>query len=161
MRRTRATDCRTLPFDVDVVSAALLDCANYPRWWPVQLRVRVPHLMQDAVGSRIEIRPRGGRFICAIAQVVPNREIRIEYVEGVHRGTGRWTFEKLAEGTRACYQIDLEPQGWLPRLLSNVLDFGNMHSRSMVKVFDGLESWLKARRSSADAAKPSCSPGGT
>ena len=154
MRRTQATDCRTLPFDLDVVFAAVLDCENYPRWWPAQLRVRVLKATQNVVGSRIEIRPRGGRFVCEIGQVVPAREILIEYVEGVHRGTGRWTFEKLAEGTRACYQIDLEPQGWLPRLLSNCMDFGKMHSRSMEIVFDGLESWLTARRSSAESVVP-------
>lgn len=65
-------------------------------------------LTPDAVRSRIEIRPRGGRFICEIAQVVPNKEILIEYVEGIHWGTGRGTFEKLADGTHVCYQIDLE-----------------------------------------------------
>jgi uncharacterized protein YndB with AHSA1/START domain len=144
MRRTQATDCRTLPFDVAVVFAALLDCASYPSWWPAQLRVRVLETLPGAVGSRIEIRPLGGRFICRIARVEPNREILIDYIEGVHRGTGRWLLEKTAEGTRACYQIDLEPQGWLPRWLSNVLNFGTMHSRSMEKVFDGLEAWLKA-----------------
>jgi ribosome-associated toxin RatA of RatAB toxin-antitoxin module len=154
MRRTQATDCRTLPFDVSQAFAALLDCKNYPRWWPGQLRVRVLKTTLDAVGSRIEIRPRGGRFICEIAQVVPNREILIEYVEGVHRGTGRWTFEKLTEGTRACYQIDLEPQGWLPRLLSNWMDFAKIHSRLMEKVFDGLESWLRSRDSSEERLKP-------
>jgi uncharacterized protein YndB with AHSA1/START domain len=142
------------PFDMAVVFGALLDCENYPRWWPAHLRVRVLKTTPDAVDSRIEIRPRGGRFICKIAQVVPNREIVIEYVEGVHRGTGRWALEKLAEGTRACYQIDLEPQGWLPRLLSNWMDFGIVHSRSMEKVFDGLEWWLRARRLSGDGSKP-------
>ncbi len=154
MRRTRATDCRTLSFDLDVVFAAVLDCENYPRWWPANLRVRVLQLTPNAVGSRIEIRPRGSRFICEIAQIVPNREILIEYVEGVHRGTGRWTFEKLAEGTYACYRIDLEPQGWLPRLLSNLMDFGKMHSHSMEKVFDGLELRLSARSPSAERLKP-------
>jgi hypothetical protein len=94
------------------------------------------------VGSQIEIRPRGGRFVCEIARIAPDREIEIAYVAGVHRGTGRWTFEKLGEGTRACYQVDLEPRGWLARLLSNWIDFGTMHSRSMTEVFDRLESWL-------------------
>jgi ribosome-associated toxin RatA of RatAB toxin-antitoxin module len=154
MRRTQATDCRSLPFDLTAVFAAVLDCENYPRWWPAQLRVRALRVTPDRVGSRIEIRPRGSRFICEIARIAPDREILIRYVEGVHRGTGRWTFERLAEGTRACYQIDLEPQGRLPRLLSNWMDFGKMHSRSMGKVFDGLEGWLSARRSSAEGAKP-------
>ncbi len=70
----------------------------------------------------------------------------IRYVEGVHRGTGRWTFEKVAEGTRACYRIDLEPHGWLPRLVSHFLDFSKMHSRSMGQVFDGLATWLEGER---------------
>jgi uncharacterized protein YndB with AHSA1/START domain len=155
MRRTQATDCRILPFDVAEVYAALLDCESYPRWWPAPLRVRVLKSTLDRVGSRIEVRPRGGSFTCEVSRIIPNKEILIGYVEGVHRGTGRWTFERLAEGTRACYQIDLEPQGWLPRLLSNWMDFGKMHSRSMAKVFDGLEEWLKARRTSAGGRQPS------
>lgn len=145
MRRTRAKDCRTLPFGPSEVFAALLDCASYPHWWPAELRVRVPRANEGGVGSRIEIRPRGGQFICEVARVIQDREILIEYVEGVHRGTGRWTLEKLDDGTRACYQIDLEPQGWFVRLLSAWMDFGKMHSRSMAKVFDGLEGWLKSR----------------
>jgi uncharacterized protein YndB with AHSA1/START domain len=145
MRQTQANDCRTLPFDVAEVFAALLDFENYPRWWPAQLRVRVLKVSPERVGSRIEVRPRGGVFVCEIVQVVPDREILIGYVEGVHMGTGRWRFEKVAEGTCACYQIDLEPHGWLPRLLSNVMNFGKLHSRSMEKVFDGLEGWLRAR----------------
>jgi ribosome-associated toxin RatA of RatAB toxin-antitoxin module len=154
MRHTQATDRHTLPFDVGEVYAALLDCKSYSRWWPGQLRVRALKSTPGRVGSRIEVRPRGGWFICEIGQVIPEKEILIEYVEGVHRGTGRWTFEKLAEGTRVCYQIDLEPQGWLPRLLSNWMDFGKMHSRSMAQVFVGLESWLRARRSSGHGPKP-------
>ncbi len=102
MRRTQATDCRILPFDVAVVIAALLDFESYPHWWPAELRVRVLQVTPDRVGSRIEIRPFGGRFTCEIGKVVPDQEILIRYVEGIHRGTGRWTFEKLAEGTRAC-----------------------------------------------------------
>jgi uncharacterized protein YndB with AHSA1/START domain len=142
MRRTQATDCWTLPFGVAEVFAALLDFENYPRWWPAQLRMRALHVTPNRVGSRIEVRPRGGRFICEIGQIVPDQEILIRYVEGVHQGTGRWTFERVAGGTRACYQIDLEPQGFLPRLLSHCMDFGKMHSQSMAKVFDGLEAWL-------------------
>jgi ribosome-associated toxin RatA of RatAB toxin-antitoxin module len=142
VRRTRATDCRILPFPVGQVGAGLLDFASYPRWWPAQLRIRVLRTTPDHVGSRIEVRPRGGWFICEIAQVIPNREILIHYVDGVHRGTGRWTVEPVDGGTRVCYQIDLEPHGSLPRLLSHALNFARLHSRMMVKVFDGLEHWL-------------------
>ncbi len=149
MRRTQATDCRTLPFDVAQIYTALLDLESYPRWWPAQLRVRVLKATAERVGSRIEVRPRGGWFVCEIGQIIPDKEILIQYIEGVHRGTGRWTLEKVDEGIRVCYQIDLEPQGWLPRLLSQFLDFARIHSWSMEKVFDGLEKWLKRHRGNA------------
>jgi uncharacterized protein YndB with AHSA1/START domain len=157
MRRTRATDCRTLPCAVGAVYGALLDCESYPLWWPAHLRVRVVKATPERLGSRIEIRPRGGRFVCEIAQAVADQEIVIRYVEGVHLGTGRWSFENVPEGVRACYEIDLEPRGWFVRLLSNCLDFGKMHSRSMVQVFDALEAWLKnggRRRTSTDCPDP-------
>jgi hypothetical protein len=35
------------------------------------------------------------------------------------------------------------------------MDFGKMHSRSMAKVFEGLEEWLRARRASAGGTQPS------
>jgi len=41
MRRTQATDCRTLPFDVAEVWASFLDFESYPCWWPAEVRVRV------------------------------------------------------------------------------------------------------------------------
>jgi hypothetical protein len=67
-------------------------------------------------------------------------------------------------------KIDLEPQGWLPRLLSNWMDFSkrhafsrpwatiysyavelsrlqqDAHSRSMAKVFGGPAAWLEGER---------------
>ena len=128
------------------------DSSPTPGWevkGPAQLRVRVLKATTGRVGSPIEVRPRGGWFVCEVSQVIPDKEIRIQYIEGVHRGTGRWTLEKVAEGTRVCYQIDLEPQGWLPRLLLQFLDLARIHSRSMEKVFDGLEKWLKGHRGNA------------
>lgn len=145
MRRTIATDCRTLGFEVAEVFTVLLDLDNYPRWWPAHLRVRVIPPASAAANRRIEVRPLGGRFFCEIDSVDPNREIVIHYIEGVHRGEGKWTFEQTPGGTRVCYRIDLEPQGWLPRLLSNFMNFGTMHSRSMEELFDRLEGWLQAR----------------
>src|ERR1700677_2400978 len=110
MKRTQVTDCRTLPFDLAAVHAAMVDFDNYPKWWPAEFRLRVLQTTTILVGSRFEVRPRGGSFICEVSQVIPEKEIHIQY-EGLHRGTGIWTFERHGEGTRLCYQIDLEPQG--------------------------------------------------
>ena len=143
MRRTVADDCRTLPFRPEQVWAALADFDNYPRWWPAELRLRVLEVKPALVGSRFEVRPRGGNFVCEVERVAPGREMVIAYVEGVHKGSGIWALEPAEGGTRVRYAVDLEPVGWLVRLLSNVIDFGSIHSRAMGRLFDGLEGWIK------------------
>ena len=142
MRRTLANDCRTLPFRPDQVWAALADFASYPAWWPAELRLRVLEVTPGLAGSRFEVRPRGGSFVCEVERVDPGREMLIRYAGGVHRGTGIWTLERVAGGTLVRYAVDLEPQGWLVRLLPNLIDFGKVHSRAMRRLFDGLEAWI-------------------
>jgi uncharacterized protein YndB with AHSA1/START domain len=75
MKRTQATDCRTLPFDLATVYAALVDFANYPRWWPPELRLRAPQTTPAPARSQFEVRPRGGSFICEVAQVIPEKDL--------------------------------------------------------------------------------------
>ena len=142
MRRTTADDSRTLPFPPERVWAALADFASYPAWWPAELRLRVLEVTGGLIGSRFEVRPRGGSFVCEVEKVDPGREMLIRYAGGVHRGTGLWTLVPAEGGTLVRYAVDLEPQGWLVRLLSNFLDFGNVHSRTMQRLFDGLEGHI-------------------
>src|ERR1043166_9090569 len=146
MRRIQTTDCRTLPFDLAAVFAALVDFENYPRWWPAELRLRVLRTTTELVGSRFEVRPRGGSFVCEVAQVIPEKEMLIHYVDGLHRGTGLCTFKRQGERTKVCYRIDLEPQGWLLRLLAHFINFAARHSRGMERLFDGLDVWLRKKK---------------
>lgn len=148
VRRVHSDDCRTLPFSASEVFNAILDFQRYPEWWPKQLRIRVLRTTTDFLGSQIEVRPMGGRFTCEVVGIERNRIIQIAYVDGLHRGVGVWKFEADGDGTAVSYRIDLEPQGWLPRLLSHVMDFGRIHSNEMQQVFDGMEKWLKGQRSS-------------
>src|ERR1700736_5261357 len=104
MKRTEVTDCRNLPFDLATVYAVLVDFAKYPRWWPSELRLRVLQTTTELVGSRFEVRPQGGSFICQVTQVIPEKEMLIRYVEGFHRGTGLWLIKPQGDGTRLCYQ---------------------------------------------------------
>ena len=147
MRRIQVTDCRTLAFPPAQVFAAVADLENYPRWWPAELKVRLLTVTPDGIGSRLEAHPHHSLLVCEVTRIVPNNQIHIRYVEGVQRGTGVWTFEPSDVGTRLCYRVDLEPQGWFPRFLSNFRDFTAMHSRLMERVFDGLEKWLLGKAS--------------
>jgi hypothetical protein len=77
-----------------------------------------------------------------VVDLVDQQELHVSYVVGLHRRTGLWTLRPHEYGTQLCYQIDLEPKGFLPRLLSNVIDSASIHSKGMEKVFDGLQQWL-------------------
>lgn len=147
MRRIQVTDCRTLAFPPAQVFAAVADLENYPRWWPAELKVRLLTLTSEGIGSRLEVHPHHSLLVCEVTRIVANTEIQIQYVEGVQRGTGVWTVEPNDEGTRLGYRVDLEPQGWFPRLLSHFVDFTAMHSSLMEKVSDGLEKWLLGKAS--------------
>lgn len=148
MRRTQVTDCRVFSFDAACVYAALIDFGSYPKWWPSELRLKVLSVTADFKGSRFEVRPRGGSFVCEVVALDDQRELQIRYIDGLHRGTGLWTLRPHKHGTQVCYQIDLEPQGIVPRLLSNVINFASIHSNGMEKVFDGLQQWLSTDGSS-------------
>jgi len=53
-----------------------------------------------------------------------------------------WALEAADDGTRICHQINPEPHGWLLRLLARFLDFGKIHFRALIGLFDGLGVWL-------------------
>jgi len=146
MKRVKVTDCRTVPFPVKAVYAALDEFERYHDWWPRRLKVRMLDRRKERVGSRLEVRPMGGRSIVEITNVVLNVRIEGNYVEGVNLGTGVWTFEVDGEGTRVCYAIDLEPQGRIAKLLSKCIDFWRIHSGLMASVFGGLEARLRKQQ---------------
>ena len=74
--------------------------------------------------------------------LVDQRELHIRYVDGLNRATGLWTLWPHENGSQVCYEIDLEPQGFVPRLLTHVIDSASIHSNGMEKLFDGLQQWL-------------------
>lgn len=141
MRRTQAKDCRDLPFPPEVVFEALLDWKHYPDWWPPEVRFELLEQTPERIGSRARVQPLGASFTCEIQSIEPNRQIVVGY-DGVHVGQGIWNLEPTPTGTRACYAVDLEPQGLMPRFLSDFLDLAALHSAGMRRVFDGLERYL-------------------
>lgn len=141
MRRTRAKDCRELGYPAERVYAALLDWRRYERWWPAGIGFELLEETPEGVGSRAAIRPIGAEFVCEIRSVIPNRQIVIAY-SGIHAGEGIWTLEPSGGGTHLCYQVDLEPQGFFPQMMSEFIDFAHLHSSMMRRVFDGLERYL-------------------
>lgn len=146
MRRIDVVDETTLPFSPPDVWRVLTDFPAYPSWWPSQVNVVVGQCEPELVGSMFAIRPFGGLgFTCRVSAVVAKSTMRIQYVEGVYRGTGVWTLTPAEQGTRIQYAINLEIVSRLLALLSFVTDLGAIHSRLMQQMFGNLERQVATR----------------
>ncbi|MBU2601374.1 MAG: SRPBCC family protein [Actinobacteria bacterium] len=131
MKTIRTVDSKVIP-----------DIANYPSWWPSSVKIKTLDVSEELVGSCIEVRPFGGQaFRCEVSSANDGDELTMTY-SGIYAGTGTWKVSELGEQTLVTYEIDLEIQSTLIRLLSGVLPVSSIHSRLMQDVLAGLERYL-------------------
>lgn len=121
MRRIISNDSYKLNHNTEKVFNAVADVTVYKDWWSKNVKVKVLESKDDFIGSRVEIRTSGGRFRCEVVSVKNPSEVRICYYDGVQTGEGIWTIIPEGEfGTLLTYSINLEPNGFIPRFLSNI-----------------------------------------
>lgn len=143
MRRIAVADETVMPFSPAVVWKTLADFESSPTWWRPQVTVVIRQVAPDLVGSILEVRPLGGMgFVCRVSAVKPEAEMKLQYIEGIYRGTGVWTLTPTESGTLLRYAIDLEIVSRLLIALSFFVDLGAIHSRLMKQVFVNLESHM-------------------
>lgn len=143
MRRIKANDCAKLEGSVEKIFDIISDVRTYPNWWPTSVKVKVLEHKDDGLGSKIEVRAAGGWFRCTITSVDKPTKIGIQYYDGVQKGEGWWTITKIDENlVQVCYTIDLEPYGFVPRILSNFLDFSKIHSNLMKDIYKKIQYLL-------------------
>jgi hypothetical protein len=65
---------------------------------------------------------RGGSLVFDVVATVDQIKLHIRYVDGLYPGTTLWTLWPHENCSQVCYEIGLEPQGFLPRLLSHVME---------------------------------------
>ena len=145
MRRIISTDSYRLKFSAERVFNAVSDVSVYKDWWSRKVKIKVLNMTEELAGSRVEIRASGGWFRCEIVSVMRNSEVRVKYYEGVQTGEGIWNLEKAGdEETNLTYSINLEPNGIIPGVLSNFINFSRIHSNAMKEMFAGLEKYLQS-----------------
>lgn len=143
MRKIICRDSCILTHAPEEVFAAVADVGVYSEWWG-GVKVKVIDRQPEFIGSKVEIKSNGGKFCCEITGFVPCKQVDVNYYDGVVRGKGVWLLEKLsADSCRLHYNIDLVPFGLFPRLLSGVMDFSSMHSRTIKVMFASLADYLK------------------
>jgi ribosome-associated toxin RatA of RatAB toxin-antitoxin module len=145
MRRIVSSDSRKLSHSAEKVFDAVSDVTVYKDWWSSNVKIKVLNANAERAGSQVEIRASGGWFRCEIVSMSNPDEVRIKYYEGVQLGEGIWKVEKTGENeTMLTYDINLEPNGIMPRLLSNFINFSKIHSKAMKGMFAGLDRYLSS-----------------
>ncbi len=117
MKRIISSDTCKLNHSAEKVFNAVADVSVYKDWWSKKVKVDVLESNDNFIGSKVEIRASGGWFRCEVVSANKPVEVRIKYYEGVQLGEGIWTLEKMGENeTVLTYSINLEPNGFMPRL---------------------------------------------
>jgi len=143
MRRIISTDSCRINHSAKKVFYAVADVMVYKNWWSKKVKAEVLESNADFIGSKVEIRASGGWFRCEIVSVKKPFEVRVRYYAGVQKGEGIWTIIPAGDsGAVLTYSINLEPNGFMPRLLSNFLNFSKIHSNAMIEMFTGLDKYL-------------------
>jgi len=121
----------------------ITDLSRYSVWWPSSLKIKILHLSEGLIGSRIEIRPYGGQaFYCEVTGVDDSTELTMTYT-GIYTGTGRWTISEVKAQRCVTYEIELKIESPMVRMLSFVLPVASIHSHLMEKVLSGLGQYLE------------------
>jgi hypothetical protein len=84
------------------------------------------------------------RFVTRTIAVVPNEEIRVEYVGGAFRGEAVWRFDGENGKTRLSLRWRTRPAGTL-RLLAPLLPVSKSHSDTTEMGFENLKAFLAGR----------------
>lgn len=141
-----AEDSIVIEAPVRAVWEVLVDVANYPEWWPKNLRLKRIEMGQKPIGCELEIRPAGGRpFRCRVEEVKELESIRMRYVGGFIDGSGEWYVLSQGDRTKVTYHLDVVARGLLVRWISRVVSLPRIHSRSMMEVLRCLEGVVLKR----------------
>jgi ribosome-associated toxin RatA of RatAB toxin-antitoxin module len=143
MKNIHTINSKVLPHTRTRIWEVITDLSNYSAWWPSSLKIKILHLSEGLLGSRIEIRPYGGQaFYCEVSGMNDCTELTMTYT-GIYTGMGRWTISEVNGQRRVTYEIELKIESTMIRLLSSVLPVASIHSRLMEKVLSGLEQYLE------------------
>ncbi|MCU0364903.1 MAG: SRPBCC family protein [Ignavibacteriaceae bacterium] len=145
MPQIKAHDEIQLNCLVDDVWNILIDIPNYHKWWPNSVNLKVSNFTDDIIYTQFEARPLGGKsFSCRVVSIVPKKEIKLNYFEGIYRGEGIWNIEGKENLISVSYRVDLEIVDKSIALLSRVIPIPKLHSMIFKRILAGLAEQIKS-----------------
>ena len=139
MPQIKACDEITINTSIENVWNVLIDIPNYHRWWPKSVNLKVSNFNKEIINTQFEARPLGGKsFSCRVVSIVPKKEIKLNYFEGIYRGEGIWNIESKENLISVSYKVDLEIVDKSIALLSRVIPIPKLHSMIFKRILKGL-----------------------
>lgn len=131
---------------VDDVWNILIDIPQYNKWWPKIVNLKVLKLTNELIGTEFQASPLGGKsFSCKVVSVIPDKEIRLNYFEGIYRGQGVWNIEGKESLVKVSYSGDLEIVDKSIVILSKLVSIQRLHSMIFKRILKGLIKQIKTR----------------
>jgi len=145
MPQIKAHDEITINASIENVWKVLIDIPSYYKWWPKSVNLKISNFNKDIINTQFEARPLGGKsFSCSVVNIVPEKEIKLNYFEGIYRGEGVWNVEGKDDLVKVSYRVDLEIVDKSIALLSRVIPIPKLHSMIFKKILKGLEERVKS-----------------
>jgi ribosome-associated toxin RatA of RatAB toxin-antitoxin module len=144
MPQKKAYDEIKLECSVDDAWNILTDIPQYNKWWPKVVNLKVLKWYTDIAGTEFQARPFGGKsFSCRVVSILPKKEIKLNYFEGIYRGEGLWNIESKENLISVSYKVDLEIVDKSIALLSRVIPIPKLHSIIFKRILAGLAEQIK------------------
>jgi ribosome-associated toxin RatA of RatAB toxin-antitoxin module len=144
MPQIKAYDEIKLDCSVDDAWNILTDIPQYNKWWPKVVNLKVLKWYKDIAGTEFQARPFGGKsFSCRVVSILPKKEIKLNYFEGIYRGEGAWNIESKENLISVSYKVNLEIVDKSIALLSRVIPIPKLHSIIFKRILAGLAEQMK------------------
>ena len=145
MPQIKAYDEITINSPIDKVWKVLIDIPQYQKWWPKMVNLKVLKYNSDIVGTEFQARPLGGKsFSCRVVSIVPKKEIKLNYFEGIYRGEGVWNIESKENLISVSYKVDLEIVDKTIIIISKIIPIPKLHSMIFKRILAGLDEQIKS-----------------
>lgn len=129
---------KVLDIPKEAIFSLLRNYSEYPKWWPVSVRVSL------SAKKYFEFIPLPGiRIGQEESWTVENTEIELSYRKGPFRGTGTWCLEDANDQcTELSYEVRLKPVNQLINLAARTPFFRYKHRSDIQKIISAMESYL-------------------
>lgn len=146
MPQIKAQDEIAISASVDDVWKVLTDIPRYQDWWPRVVNLQVLKINEEIIGTEFQASPLGGKsFSCKVLHIILNKEIRLDYFDGIYRGEGVWNIEAREDSVKVSYTVDLEIVDKQISFLSRIIPIPKLHSMIFKKILGGLEKEVNTK----------------